>query len=131
LQLPIHQTKGELKMKVILTKEQAKALEYVLERSSRPRTAANHNSYDETSARSNILQTHIKDGWTDPARALNSLSVDDMVAALYGSYEVEKDLEEIINEILEHRFGDYVLGPEIIAAREAIMSAIHDHNLIK
>ncbi|WP_251468037.1 hypothetical protein [Neobacillus mesonae] len=70
--------------KVILSKEEAKALEVALERSS--------------GDKSSIVQWHSHNLWDDKTAPLNDLDLDTVCQALYVGYEVEPGPEEkVIN----------------------------------
>jgi hypothetical protein len=75
---------GEVKqMNVLLTKEQAEALEFAKAKVKKE----------------DIVRWHVDHIWTDEEKPLRGLSLDTLITALYVGYEIEPSPEEKITKI--------------------------------
>jgi hypothetical protein len=77
--------------KARITKSQAKALEHWLEKYA--------------GGKEELIRTHVVGStWIDDSEALNSMSLERLVVALYIGYEVERSPEEQVKELFDlHR----------------------------
>ncbi|MFS0776221.1 hypothetical protein ABC255_09460 [Neobacillus sp. 3P2-tot-E-2] len=74
-------------MKAVLTKEQAEALESALDL--------------QGCSKADVVEWHAKNLWDGKREALNGMSLDILIRALYVGYELEKSLEEKVRELFE------------------------------
>ncbi|OLS39101.1 hypothetical protein [Bacillus sp. MRMR6] len=73
-------------MKVVLTKEQAEAIEYWL------------NTY--TGGKEELIKIQITDAeWVDECESLNAITLDTLIRALYVGFEIEPSPEEKMVQI--------------------------------
>lgn len=80
--------------KVVLTKEQAEAIENIKE------------VYSDYTF---IIKSHVEDsdGWFGKSEPLNDLNLDSLIRALYIGYEVEQTREEkLVQEYWQHKQKD-------------------------
>jgi hypothetical protein len=92
--------------KAILTKEQAKALDQLLN---------GHNDLHKVWQKDDIVLRHTKEGFgTDSKKCLNSLPLDTLIRAVYhpDGYEVELTEQEKIQQLWNAEF--YLTGSEPI-----------------
>ncbi|MBT2727875.1 hypothetical protein J7E63_13090 [Bacillus sp. ISL-75] len=67
--------------KVLLTKEQAEALE---------------NALEHCEEKAGVIENHVRDLWSGKRELLNRLSLETITVALYIGYEIDKSPEEKI-----------------------------------
>lgn len=108
--------------KVVLSKEQAVALEYALGK-----------HYKE-----GVIRYHInhKGSWIQEAKPLNKLTLEDVICAIYIGYELEKSPEDRLIEVFEglkKKTVDEDLSPmkreKAISAAEAIFGTLDTLNI--
>lgn len=88
-------------------------------------------THEHTRDKQQVILGYINNshGWAAEYKPLADMGFDTFVLALYNDYEIEKDLDERISDILNHYFKD--AESYIIKVVSDIMAAIHDHNLVK
>jgi hypothetical protein len=102
--------------KAILTKEQAKALDQLLN---------GHNDLHKVWQKDDIVLRHTKEGFgTDSKKCLNSLPLDTLIRAVYhpDGYEVEQTEQEKIQELWDYNGNLFIGSPYQTGLKDALLA---------